>query len=1062
MNKRETKDAAAADVAGAGASVGVAGAAAGAAGAAAVDLENGEEGLEEEESEEEESEEAQTLWSALFTFFPVLWAIFTEFAAVAFEAGICQYLALMMVPVVSFFKSLFGMATAPPAPPAMAPPAPPPPPLSPTLIAAVSAATFDFAESHPVWYLTVDFTVATLVGAFFLFLKDITEWYEARQTAARAAAERKAHGYVQLKEEEEAAEAAEGDQQEVEWSDVFGAGRVKTAAELQKELRSVVDRVESFDVRVRVHKKSNASWAVNMREEHRQLKERQDELERLLGEGAAAGGKGSDATTAASSSGGKGAGASATAATPAEGLAQANGEAHGSPSQQQQQQQGGGAGQLGASPDALEAGTGPVSPAVEVSSKAASKASSKADGGKSAKQAAAAAKMGRSAATGMTKMLKGPLMQLLLRTVTGVMAISLYFADIISDVQVVQLLWSSDNYTWAWMSIFLLVLQFFVVWLRVIPYLHSTFGTESSIYWLWLWLGFPFGLLLLDFLMFLEPFGLLTILPFPAWLKQFIPAYKATRVIAEVVIESLPQSVLQSYIYVIVIQHCGKYAKAGAVCLPRELAMMDSLATLPKSILISTLATLKTWIELVFGARAAGLTVVAKGLQLWHVGAGLPLDALKKGTIVEWACPYELDPAEIPPLIDALTKNGSLTLLNLAKSGITFSGDDATGLSLVEKMAKSAAALSSLQVRSRAPPALRSEPPPLSMQEPPLGLCPLSDSPFPLALLSLLSLPHLLPLPSLPSLPSLPFLPPLSSLQTMIIREDGYSMPVGQLREPGEAQAAVRQAHFFAPQGPVRDEILFMGDLLRTVAEEGPVDAVVKLLTSAASGKIKREAWEESLTQWMAAGSLRRGHLHALISAETLRNVGFSASELLDAGFALATLREGFFTALELRKVGLKAGELGAAGYTPSQLKSGGYTARNLKESGYSARQIKSGGYSVRALKNVGFGAQELKDNGCTCAELREGTFTASDLRPLDYSVETLREAGFSAKELKAVAFKLTELKAGGCARTARPLSSLTLSLSSLPLPFPLSTDCAPLLRACSLAAATYTCSLAR
>ena len=34
----------------------------------------------------------------------------------------------------------------------------------------------------------------------------------------------------------------------------------------------------------------------------------------------------------------------------------------------------------------------------------------------------------------------------------------------------------------------------------------------------------------------------------------------------------------------------------------------------------------------------AGLTVMAKGLQLWNVGAGLPLDALKKGTIVEWTC----------------------------------------------------------------------------------------------------------------------------------------------------------------------------------------------------------------------------------------------------------------------------------------------------------------------------------------------------------------------------------------------------------------------------------------
>ena len=116
--------------------------------------------------------------------------------------------------------------------------------------------------------------------------------------------------------------------------------------------------------------------------------------------------------------------------------------------------------------------------------------------------------------------------------------------------------------------------------------------------------------------MFLEPFGLLTVLPFPAWMRQFIPAYKATRVIAEVVIESLPQSILQAYIYVIVIRHCGDYALPGAVCLPREAAMMESLETLPKSILISTLATLKTWVELVFGARAAGLTVLAKGLQL--------------------------------------------------------------------------------------------------------------------------------------------------------------------------------------------------------------------------------------------------------------------------------------------------------------------------------------------------------------------------------------------------------------------------------------------------------------
>ena len=126
---------------------------------------------------------------------------------------------------------------------------------------------------------------------------------------------------------------------------------------------------------------------------------------------------------------------------------------------------------------------------------------------------------------------------------------------------------------------------------------------------------------------------------------------------------------LQAYIYVIVIKHCGEFAEPGTVCLPREMAMMASLETLPKSILISTLATLKTWVELVFAARAAGLTVLAKGLQLWNVGAGLPLDALKKGTIVDWACPYKLDPSEIQPLLDALSKNGSTPLLVASREG---------------------------------------------------------------------------------------------------------------------------------------------------------------------------------------------------------------------------------------------------------------------------------------------------------------------------------------------------------------------------------------------------------
>ena len=87
----------------------------------------------------------------------------------------------------------------------------------------------------------------------------------------------------------------------------------------------------------------------------------------------------------------------------------------------------------------------------------------------------------------------------------------------------------------------LLVLQFLLVWRRVLPYLRSSFGEASPIYTFFLYLGFPLGMIGLDFLMFLEPFGLLTVLPFPPWMKQFLPAYKATRVIAEVVIAPSPQ-----------------------------------------------------------------------------------------------------------------------------------------------------------------------------------------------------------------------------------------------------------------------------------------------------------------------------------------------------------------------------------------------------------------------------------------------------------------------------------------------------------------------------------------
>ena len=44
----------------------------------------------------------------------------------------------------------------------------------------------------------------------------------------------------------------------------------------------------------------------------------------------------------------------------------------------------------------------------------------------------------------------------------------------------------------------------------------------------------PFGCFFFDVLMFLGPFGLLPIVPMPEAMRLFVPAYGATRMIAEV------------------------------------------------------------------------------------------------------------------------------------------------------------------------------------------------------------------------------------------------------------------------------------------------------------------------------------------------------------------------------------------------------------------------------------------------------------------------------------------------------------------------------------------------
>mmetsp|Transcript_44805 Transcript_44805/g.89481 ORF Transcript_44805/g.89481 Transcript_44805/m.89481 type:complete len:621 (-) Transcript_44805:2616-4478(-) len=258
---------------------------------------------------------------------------------------------------------------------------------------------------------------------------------------------------------------------------------------------------------------------------------------------------------------------------------------------------------------------------------------------------------------------------ILKNTISGVLTIYLYFMDLISDVQVTLLFYHTGAYRFATVSACLVIGQFVVVWLRVLPYLSVTYGTQSIFYRTFLFLGMPFGCFFFDSLMFLGPFGLLTVIPMPEVLRLFIPAYAATRMIAEVLIEALPQWIMQVIIMVLV-SHDVKAGKASDV----DMALYHYkdgkfVALMPKSILFSSLTMLKTWYDLVQGARQAGISVRKKGVQLWNVGSGLPLDAIKAGSISSWGCAYEVSDQELRQLVDALCKNKSLERLDLSLAG---------------------------------------------------------------------------------------------------------------------------------------------------------------------------------------------------------------------------------------------------------------------------------------------------------------------------------------------------------------------------------------------------------
>ena len=349
-----------------------------------------------------------------------------------------------------------------------------------------------------------------------------------------------------------------------------------------------------------------------------------------------------------------------------------------------------------------------------------------------------------------------------------------------------------------------------------------------------------------------------------------------------------------------------------------------------------------------------GISITTKITHLWHVGHGLPLDALKKGTITEWSCNYRLADGEVMPLLDALSKNTSLSRLNLAEAGLEWMGPESSkersGAPLIDAMVASHTALAELQ-------------------------------------------------------------------HFVVSASSAYEIPVGRLRKGGdEAIGALREAHLMQRGGPRRLEILMMADLLRKnrgtaapfAAVEESASAVVKLLDLAKGGKVSVDEWESRVVAMMAAGETRRAHFKALLGAALLQQVGFTASALLEADFTPAELREGGYSASELRNAGFTSVALKSLGYPLAEMQAAGLTvvelhglfacsAAELRAIGRKGGELKDAKvFSLATLREAGYSVLELHAAGCKAAELRAAGFGANELRNADvFSNAELRNAGY-------------------------------------------------------------------
>ena len=203
-----------------------------------------------------------------------------------------------------------------------------------------------------------------------------------------------------------------------------------------------------------------------------------------------------------------------------------------------------------------------------------------------------------------------------------VLAAALLYADLSSDIVLMVDLFKAGAWIYGTISAFIIVNAYIAMDKGVHAFVtrRATNAQQMA----HLLVGFPAVPLLFDLLMAIKPLGVLPKLP--KELEELLAQYKSTRSLLEVTLESLPQTILQLYLFVVfvVLKTPGD-----------ETAFEVPLSALLTSLTFSMISLLKAAVMAWFNSRALELNIFEYLNLLLSMGKGAPIEQLRSGEITE-------------------------------------------------------------------------------------------------------------------------------------------------------------------------------------------------------------------------------------------------------------------------------------------------------------------------------------------------------------------------------------------------------------------------------------------